>query len=159
MNAGQQKTMQLLGRYFGIPRKVITPLVEASLREYEQVAFSLGDVEQETNRGMGSIAGKVILVSKEELPGAATLISWERLRKTPLFAHFMEQYASWGEDLLFVAVSGYSPYLYVIRPVEGYEGYGGVVVKNTGEPELDIRWVVTEPLINYLKAECPLGED
>ncbi len=156
MNLGQQKTMLVIARHFGIPKKVITSVVEASLREHEQVHFDLVRLAEE---GMlcSDITNRAVFVSREPELRTEVLMNWARLYKTPLFASFMDAYQSWGDELLFAFVGRGD--VWVIRAADEYSGYGGIYVRPIGQSGLDGAGVAVETLKNYLEFNYPKPEE
>jgi hypothetical protein len=152
MNAYQQKTMQVIGRHFGIPRKILTPLVEKSLEEYNQVYFVLtgGDLDDALPAGIKYTA---IAASKEKEVNISKLWNWDKLLNTSLYSSYNDTYQNiitQGFECLFTYVHGSD--VFVMYPNKEYSGTGGIFVKKEYRASDGI---VIEPLKSWLEYYCP----
>jgi hypothetical protein len=151
MNAYQQKTMQVIGRHFGIPRKVLTPIVEQSLEKYNQVYFQIDS--EELDSLPAAIKGINIVASKEKEVNISKIWDSNKLVNTSLYAAYNDMQSNLGEDMLFTYTHGSD--VYVIHPAAYYEGIGGIFVK---ENYRSMAGMVIEPLKNWLSYYCPVEE-
>ena len=156
MNIAQQKTMLVIGRHFGIPKKVITPAVTASLCEHEQVHFDLSRLAEDGALST-DLTNRTIFVSREPELKTEILMNWERFYKTPLFASFMDAYQSWGDELLFTFLGRGD--VWVVQAADEYSGYGGIFVRPKGTAAVGFCGIAIESLKNYLDFNFPKQEE
>ena len=151
MNAYQQKTMQVIGRHFGIPRKVLTPIVEESLEKYNQVYFQIDSPLLENLPA--AISGINIVASKEKEVNISKLWDSKKLVNTPLYAAYNDMQSNLGDEILFTYTHGSD--VFVMYPASQYEGLGGIFVKESCRSR---GGMVIEPLKNWLSYYCPVEE-
>ena len=151
MNAYQQITMRVIGRHFGIPRKLLTPIVEESLAKYNQVYFQIDS--DDLDHLPTAIKGISIVASKEKEVNISKLWDNSKLVNTSLYAAYNDMQSNLGDDILFTYTHGSE--VFVMYPASQYDGVGGIFVK---ESYRSSHGMVVEPLKNWLSYYCPVEE-
>lgn len=137
--------MQQLGRHFGVPKKIITPAVEKSLAENNQLFFSLEKIEGLETAYMNNL---LVYASKEKEANLSKLWNFKKLEKTALYANFADierNNPTMSGEVLFCYAHGSE--IFTMYSLESYQGFGGIFTKISDRKDLGI---IIEPLQNFL---------